>query len=634
MARYLTTLGASVSGTSVSLSGQIGWDAGDTTTVTGVQFRIFSNTTGTLLTSSASETHPGPNADVERYKSVSRSYSGLTRGVEYSYRLISSNSGEAGSAGTFYIKNTQTAPSAPSLSSRTSSSITLSNQGSDIEYRRGLGSWQSSTFFGGLSSNTAYDFYARKKETSTLEASPASSATGIVTLRTAPSTPSASNLTSNSVTLSSSSGSVIVANGETKSTGSSWTGLSPSTQYTAYAYYPASGSILASEPSSELTFTTLAAATPPSTPTGLSTTNNNNSVSVSWNGSSGATGYVLYRDGTSVGNIIYDGSGTSYNDTGADAPSISASMSASTDNSSQINVTISASTSSGTLHTYYVRAYNTSGNSNISSGVTGRRVAGSLSYQINGGNSSDPATHSALAFSSSYNDTSNPPSGSAPTSVIVDNATTTSLRISWSGAQAYNGATRYYSSIVSAAGCSNKTPTANGYRLGSIAGYETFRSTVSGSLGTSIGSGSSPKIDSGLTAATIYYYTVRVFISSIVTTYNSAQVSGTTLSARPANYAWTTAKVSGQNFVVTGTEWNGLTTRINQFRAYVTPPLSPASFTTVATGNNFTATIFNQARNAISGMSPPTAPPATVSTGNDVLASQLNGLVSSLNSIV
>lgn len=105
-----------------------------------------------------------------------------------------------------------------------------------------------------------------------------------------------------------------------------------------------------------------------------------------------------------------------------------------------------------------------------------------------------------------------------------------------------------------------------------------------------------------------------------------------TISTRPTNFAWTTPKVAiTGDFNVTATEWSGFTSTINGFRAY--KKLANAVFTPAATGNDFTAVIFNEARTAINDLTPPTAVPILGVKGNDVLASQLNGLRDSLNSV-
>ncbi len=71
------------------------------------------------------------------------------------------------------IKISQSAPSAPTMESRTATSITL-NVVSGCEYRIGNGNWQDSNVFSGLSIATNYTFYARKKETDTHYVSPSS----------------------------------------------------------------------------------------------------------------------------------------------------------------------------------------------------------------------------------------------------------------------------------------------------------------------------------------------------------------------------------------------------------------------------------------------------------------------------
>ena len=99
--------------------------------------------------------------------------------------------------------------------------------------------------------------------------------------------------------------------------------------------------------------------------------------------------------------------------------------------------------------------------------------------------------------------------------------------------------------------------------------------------------------------------------------------------ARPSNFSWTYPKVSGQNFNITATEWNSFTNRINEFLTY--KGLSTYSFTSVSSGMDFAAVIFNQGRNKISEMISTSVP--SVSSGNTLYASYFNQLVSDLNSI-
>ena len=77
-------------------------------------------------------------------------------------------------------KATQTAPAAPTLASKTETSIRL-NSVTGCEYNRDGGNWQTATTFSGLTPNTTYSFRARKTETATHLASPQSSAASFKT---------------------------------------------------------------------------------------------------------------------------------------------------------------------------------------------------------------------------------------------------------------------------------------------------------------------------------------------------------------------------------------------------------------------------------------------------------------------
>ena len=100
---------------------------------------------------------------------------------------------------------------------------------------------------------------------------------------------------------------------------------------------------------------------------------------------------------------------------------------------------------------------------------------------------------------------------------------------------------------------------------------------------------------------------------------------------RPNNWSWFTSKVQGGDFNLSANEWGGFTTRINDFREYKN--LSRVTFGNFSSGQDFTASMFNLARNTIDSMNPSTSVPSSVSAGDDVTASGLNGLRNSLNSI-
>ena len=97
-----------------------------------------------------------------------------------------------GTATLTVTKGNQTAPTAPTMSSRTTNSVTLNaissaGQGA-VQYGYVQGnsgtptSWQDNTTFNGLSAGTDYTFYARYAGNDYYEPSPASSGTSIVTL--------------------------------------------------------------------------------------------------------------------------------------------------------------------------------------------------------------------------------------------------------------------------------------------------------------------------------------------------------------------------------------------------------------------------------------------------------------------
>jgi hypothetical protein len=99
-------------------------------------------------------------------------------------------------------KADQSAPAQPTMASRTTNSITLTAI-TGAEYRRGdqAGSWQDAATFSGLTSGTAYTFYARLKATNTHNASSESVVSAsIAALKASQSAPGAPTLGSKSAT--------------------------------------------------------------------------------------------------------------------------------------------------------------------------------------------------------------------------------------------------------------------------------------------------------------------------------------------------------------------------------------------------------------------------------------------------
>lgn len=137
-------------------------------------------------------------------------------------------------------------------------------------------------------------------------------------------------------------------------------------------------------------------------------------------------------------------------------------------------------------------------------------------------------------------------------------------------------------------------------------------------------------------------YAVRVFIvnSDGEISYTSNWINITTPNIiRPENWEWTTT-ISSTAYVpvdslgfhpVTAVEWNNFTKRINEFREYT--GYSDYSFSTVSRGQEFTPVIYNQAVNAIKGISGYGSYLSTISTGTKLSANLFLSLRDELNAI-
>ena len=100
---------------------------------------------------------------------------------------------------------------------------------------------------------------------------------------------------------------------------------------------------------------------------------------------------------------------------------------------------------------------------------------------------------------------------------------------------------------------------------------------------------------------------------------------------RPDDWSWWSTVSSGSPIAITAREWNAFCTRINEFREYA--ELSSYSFTSVSKGTPISATIVNQARSAISGISGHGTLPSAAVSGGKITATFFNRLASALNSI-
>ena len=100
---------------------------------------------------------------------------------------------------------------------------------------------------------------------------------------------------------------------------------------------------------------------------------------------------------------------------------------------------------------------------------------------------------------------------------------------------------------------------------------------------------------------------------------------------RPANWSWSSTIEKGKPIKVTAVEWNNFCTRINKFRTY--KGLTTYNFTTVSKGMSISATIVNQARTAINGITGHGTLPSKAASGEAITASFFNTLKNALNAI-
>jgi len=148
-------------------------------------------------------------------------------------------------------------------------------------------------------------------------------------------------------------------------------------------------------------------------------------VVVTWTKSSGATDYQVYRDGVGLGWL---GDVATYNDTGANAPTITVGTASASDGTDSDYVTLSItgeSTNNGTTHTYKVRAKNAAGESGDSATNTGYRGVGTLTYQWQRSAGDSDADYSNISGGTTdpYNDIGAPANGDGRYYRCVENAT-------------------------------------------------------------------------------------------------------------------------------------------------------------------------------------------------------------------
>lgn len=136
----------------------------------------------------------------------------------------------------------------------------------------------------------------------------------------------------------------------------------------------------------------------------------------------------------------------------------------------------------------------------------------------------------------------------------------------------------------------------------------------------------------GSTTGTVQYSYVNPFTyTGTQDIYIRAEGEEVETPTRPDYFSWTYTKRSGRAFNLTADEWNELTSNINEVRRY--RGYSNYSFTTAYSGDNFTAKMYNQAVNAIKGISGYGTYIYTVSKGEEITADHLNDLRDELNAV-
>ncbi|OHA71341.1 MAG: hypothetical protein A3D64_02440 [Candidatus Wildermuthbacteria bacterium RIFCSPHIGHO2_02_FULL_49_9] len=211
--------------------------------------------------------------------------------------------------------------------------------------------------------------------------------------------------------------------------------------------------------------------TRPAAPTSVAATDGSatDKVTITWTKSTGATDYHVWRDSTDLGAA---GDVATFDDTGADAPTVTAGTASATDGSATDKVTLSisgASANNGTTHTYKVVASNATGNSADSATNTGYRGVGSLTYQWYRSSGTGDSGFSILsgATTAPYDDTTAPaPSITAGTGDASDGTSQAHVSLSVSGQSTNVGAVRYYYATVSATGASSQDTNHNDGYIG------------------------------------------------------------------------------------------------------------------------------------------------------------------------
>ncbi|MBR5157829.1 MAG: hypothetical protein IKW59_08695 [Clostridia bacterium] len=130
-----------------------------------------------------------------------------------------------------------------------------------------------------------------------------------------------------------------------------------------------------------------------------------------------------------------------------------------------------------------------------------------------------------------------------------------------------------------------------------------------------------------------YDFAVIAIYNGYCSEISDTERVSTSENKRPDNYYWSYEKRQNEEIKLTASEWNGLTSRINEFRQYTSNgSLGNYNFDTAIDGNDFTAVMYNQCREAMQDMEYGSYIPY-VYKSEDVTAYMINVLISELNVI-
>lgn len=143
-----------------------------------------------------------------------------------------------------------------------------------------------------------------------------------------------------------------------------------------------------------------------------------------------------------------------------------------------------------------------------------------------------------------------------------------------------------------------------------------------------------------VSAGTTYYLFVKHANSITATGSTTVYVDPTN---KPTKFSWTTAKVQGEEFNLTATEWNALLDKINEMRTYQAAKtgksISTWSFYTVTSGTTFYAKYYNDVLDSMDSVRiklglGSIANDYEVSSGDPITAVCLNHLVTMVNELI